>query len=99
MIERWHRMLRVSLMSDASPRGTELLLLVTLNLQASVKEDLGISSVEMVCGQTLILPAFLRVNSPPTATDLTSLTWQLQVYVHLSNQSLVCIMAHQQDSL
>ena len=60
MIERFHRQMKASLKAQPDPgRWHELLPLVLLGIRASVKEDIGCSSSELVYGTALRLPGQL----------------------------------------
>ncbi|XP_064485999.1 uncharacterized protein LOC135398526 [Ornithodoros turicata] len=73
MVERFHRRLKTALNANGSSCWTEVLPLVLLSLRATVKEDLGCTPAEMVCGATLRIPGdFFPTPANPPLTDLTS---------------------------
>lgn len=57
MIERWHRSLKAALMARLNTENwTNELTTVLLGLRAALKEDIGMSSAEMVYGRNIKLP-------------------------------------------
>ena len=65
-VERFHRQLKASLMASGRPREDwcSTLPLVLLGIRASLKQDLHLSSAELVYGTTLRLPGELLCSSP-----------------------------------
>ncbi|XP_045779239.1 uncharacterized protein LOC123876882 [Maniola jurtina] len=64
MVERLHRQLKAAIMCHANPQWTEVLPLVLLGIRSAWKEDLGLSSAELVYGEALRLPG--EFFNPPT---------------------------------
>lgn len=55
-IERWHGILKAAIMAHATEHWTEILPSILLGLSVTVRENIGYSPSEMVCGSTLRLP-------------------------------------------
>lgn len=66
MVERMHRQLKAALICHGGSWCT-VLPLVLLGMRASLKEDLGVSSADLVYGESLRLPGEFRV--PSTTRD------------------------------
>ena len=76
-IERFHRVLKASLRaSRTTTTWSDALPLVMLGIRSSIKEDLGVSSAELVYGQPLRLPGeyFPGDISPPAEFDPSLVT-------------------------
>jgi hypothetical protein len=57
MVERFHRQLKASLMTEQdTSRWTEALPLILLSIRNTIKEDIGLSPAELTYGTTLRLP-------------------------------------------
>ena len=70
MVERFHRQLKASLKAEHAPdRWREYLPLVLLGIRASVKEDLGCTSSELVYGTTLRLPGQMVAPASSRSPD------------------------------
>ena len=56
LVERFHRQLKAAIKCYNTERWVEVLPLVLLGIRTAIKEDLGVSSAELVYGTTLRLP-------------------------------------------
>jgi cleavage and polyadenylation specificity factor subunit 1 len=63
MVERFHRQLKAALMTRLPQSWLDAVPFVLLGIRASVKEDLGLSSADLVYGSALRLPGEYFVSS------------------------------------
>ena len=71
MIEWLHYQLKAALMCHAHDHWAEALPLVLSGIRSAWKEDLKVSSVELVYGSSLWLPWEFFAPSPTECTDIT----------------------------
>nr|XP_042913063.1 uncharacterized protein LOC122273070 [Parasteatoda tepidariorum] len=69
MIERWHRVLKQSIMCHTSIHWTFALPAVLLGLRSVYREDLGCSPAELVYGENLRLPGQFFTSSEKEKVD------------------------------
>ena len=82
MVERFHRQLKASLKAQPDPsRWRELLPLVLLGIRASVKEDLGCASSELVYGTPLRLPGQLLAPASQPSADTADYVQRLKQHM------------------
>lgn len=79
LVERMHRHLKAALMCHQES-WHRALPIVLLGMRAALKEDLQVSSAELVYGEPLCLPGELFVSSSPTdrVEDMTNFAVQLR---------------------
>ncbi|GFT77528.1 pol polyprotein [Nephila pilipes] len=69
LTEEFHRPLKAAIMCHATDKWTEVLPTILLSLRASLKENIGYTSAELVYGKTLRLPGeffdYTQANSDP----------------------------------
>jgi len=81
MIERPHRQLKAALMCHADENWAEALPLVQLGIRSAWKEELKVSSAQLVYGSPLQLPGDFFAHSPAACTDVTDFVSQLRVHI------------------
>jgi len=81
MIERIHRQLKASYMCHADEHRAEFLPLVLLGIRSAWKEDLKVSSAELVYGSTLRLQGEFFDLSSSECTDVTEFASRLKVHI------------------
>lgn len=77
MIERFHRQLKAAITCHGNIKWTETLPLVLLGIRSALKEDIGVSSAELVYGEPLRLPGELFHPSANESTDITDFAARL----------------------
>ncbi|GFX34523.1 pro-Pol polyprotein [Trichonephila clavipes] len=77
-VERFHRHLKIALMTHLPESWLDSLPMVLLGIRSSFKQDLEASSAELVYGTTLKLPGEFFVNTPATTSTTLFLQSLLQ---------------------
>lgn len=81
LVERFHRQLKAAITCHADANWTESLPLVLLGIRSAVKEDLQVSSAELVYGEPLRLPGeFFGHDVPGYTTDITDFSARMRSF-------------------